>query len=228
MLRRIAGSHSSREHQPLLSGMRPRSSGEPQDTSTKSNSLKLGLLVFRGMLGPFLALLFPFLFGGRIALETLGDLLVHFWPDLVDIQDFLFEKQAPSKIFLLSVDEIDQERAFAGGGGRPQFVGVGPVVDNKRIEAAPVSRSRDVDLGLGVGKVANDEIGILVALDFLEAALAEFAGDRFMYAVANFVGVHLEHDKLFHTSNVGKRLELREIEIGVEVDIRLGLSVRGE
>jgi len=30
---RIAGSHSSREHQPLLSGMRSRSSGEPQDTS---------------------------------------------------------------------------------------------------------------------------------------------------------------------------------------------------
>jgi len=59
----------------------------------KSNSLELGFRVrLCGMLSAFLALLFPFLFGWRVAFEALGDFLVHLRPDLVDIQNFLLEE----------------------------------------------------------------------------------------------------------------------------------------
>lgn len=42
-----------------------------------------------------LAHFFFFLFGGREAFESLGDFLIYFVPNFVDIENFLLEEEAP-------------------------------------------------------------------------------------------------------------------------------------
>src|ERR1700746_2316868 len=124
---------------PLLR-LSPRDPGQRSGRAARfvSSSLKLRVLRLRVVLGTFLPLLFLLFFRWRVTLEALCDFLVHFFPDFIDVQNFLLQKQTPGEIFSFYVDKVDHQRAFPCRCRVPQLIGIGPVIDDDRIKPSPV------------------------------------------------------------------------------------------
>src|SRR5215471_6860515 len=170
------------------------------------------------VLGAFLALFLNLFFRGRVTLEAFGNLIQHFVPNAVIINDFLRHVLTPRQVFSLRINQIDYQRCVQGAFRSHQIVSVGPVVADILSELSPRSGRRRDNLGLAIGPIPDHQVWLILGLYFLQAALRQRLRYSRMDPVGDVIRIQLAELQHIRATDIRKSLVFREIQIGVKVD----------